>query len=254
MNETQHLSHSQISTYLTCPLRYKFHYVDQIPPEFTAAALVFGQAIHEAAAAFYQAHLEGDALRKDQLQDVYQDTWRGRESEVKFFNGDNPESLDDKAKQLLTVFHDSFDPTVKILGVEEFFEAPLGNNGTPPLHGYIDLIEEDKEGRVAVVDLKTASRKPSAFEVHNHPQLTAYSLGAAALGFDPSSIEFRLDVLLKTKNPELVRCTTLRTERNRQRFISTAKAVWNAIIREAWFPRQDWHCAQCAYAQPCKDW
>ena len=48
MSETQHLSHSQISTYLTCPLRYKFHYVDTIPPEFTAAALVFGQAIHEA--------------------------------------------------------------------------------------------------------------------------------------------------------------------------------------------------------------
>ena len=95
----------------------------RLPPEFTSAALVFGQAIHEAAAAFYQAHLEGDALRKDQLQDVYRDTWRGRESEVKFFNGDNPESLEDKAKQLLAVFHDSFDPTVKILGVEEFFEA-----------------------------------------------------------------------------------------------------------------------------------
>ena len=125
------------------------------------------------------------------MQDVYRDTWRGREQEVKFFNGDNPESLDDKAKQLLTVFHDSFDPTVKILGVEEFFEAPLGNNGTPPLQGYIDLIEEDKEGQIRVVDLKTAAKKPSAFEVHNHPQLTAYSLGAAALGFDPSSIEFR---------------------------------------------------------------
>ena len=80
MNEAQHLSHSQISTYLTCPLRYKFHYVDQIPPEFTSAALVFGQAMHEAAAAFYQAHLEGDALRKDQMVDVYRDTWRGRES------------------------------------------------------------------------------------------------------------------------------------------------------------------------------
>ena len=79
MNESPHLSHSQISTYLTCPLRYKFHYVDQIPPEFTAAALVFGQAIHEAAAAFYQAHLEGDALRIDQMVDVYRDTWRGRE-------------------------------------------------------------------------------------------------------------------------------------------------------------------------------
>ena len=65
---------------------------------------------------------------------------------MKFFNGDNSESLDDKAKQLLTVFHDSFDPTVKILAVEEYFEAPMGN-GTPPLIGYIDAIEEDSKAR-----------------------------------------------------------------------------------------------------------
>ena len=152
MTEPQHLSHSQISTYLACPLRYKFHYMDQLAPEFTAAALVFGQAIHAAAAAQYQTHLEGDALRIDQMVDVYRDTWRSREQEVKFFNGDNPETLDDKAKQLLTVFHDSFDPTVKILGMEEYFEAPMGN-GTPPIIGYIDAIEENSTGKITVVVL-----------------------------------------------------------------------------------------------------
>ncbi len=105
-----------------------------------------------------------------------------------------------------------------------------------------------------MVDLKTAARKPSAFEVHNHPQLTAYSLGAAALGIDPDNLGLRLDVLLKTKEPSMVRCETIRTERNRQRFYSTAKAVWNAIKREAWLPRQDWHCSQCAYTEACKNW
>ena len=62
------------------PATVQVHYVDPIPAEFTSAALVFGQAIHEAAAAFYQAHLEGDALREDQMVDVYRDTWRSRES------------------------------------------------------------------------------------------------------------------------------------------------------------------------------
>ena len=47
--------------------------------------------------------------------------------------------MEEKAKQLLTAFHDSFDPTVKILGVEEFFSAEFGN-GTPPLHGYADSV------------------------------------------------------------------------------------------------------------------
>ena len=32
-----HFSYSQLSTYLTCPLRYRFQYVELIPPAFTSA-------------------------------------------------------------------------------------------------------------------------------------------------------------------------------------------------------------------------
>ncbi len=60
--EKPHLSYSQINTYLTCPLKYKFHYIDQIEPPFVSSALVFGSCIHEAVAAFYQSCLEGDPL------------------------------------------------------------------------------------------------------------------------------------------------------------------------------------------------
>jgi putative RecB family exonuclease len=76
MNEQErHLSYSSISCYLSCPLRYKLKYIDEIPPAFTASSLAFGSAIHEAVAAFYQSRLEGDELRPDQMLDVYRDTW-----------------------------------------------------------------------------------------------------------------------------------------------------------------------------------
>jgi len=51
--EKPHLSYSQINTYLTCSLKYKFHYLDQIEPPFVSSALVFGSCIHEAVGAFY---------------------------------------------------------------------------------------------------------------------------------------------------------------------------------------------------------
>ena len=47
-HEKPHLSYSAISTYLTCPLKYKFHYIDQLPPAFTSSSLAFGSSIHEA--------------------------------------------------------------------------------------------------------------------------------------------------------------------------------------------------------------
>jgi putative RecB family exonuclease len=248
-----HLSYSQINCYLACPLKYRFAYVNQIPPEFTPASLAFGSAVHEAVAAYHGSRIEGDPLKPDHMLDVFRQSWRSREAEVKFFNGDSAASLEAKAEQLLKVFHKSVDHTVTILGVEERFEMPM-SNGTPPLVGFIDLIEQKPDGTVVILDLKTASKRPTDFQVHNNMQLTCYSLGAQALGFDSSSIELRLDILLKTKNPELVRCTTLRTERNRQRFCRLVQEVWNGIQQGITFPKEDWHCAQCAYTQQCKDW
>ncbi|MBM3302481.1 MAG: PD-(D/E)XK nuclease family protein [Deltaproteobacteria bacterium] len=214
-----HLSYSQVSTYLTCPLRYKLQYVDFIAPAFTASSLVFGQAIHEAVGAFYQQQLIGDSLRPDEMLDVYRQAWLSQDgAAVRFFNGDNEESLTEKAKQMLTVFHDSFDLGAQILGIEEFFEVRLAKD-VPPFQGYIDLIEQSPAGGITVVDLKTASKKPSSSQAHSNLQLTAYAIGAQALGFDPDQLTLRLDVLTKTKTPELVRYETTRTELERQRFV-----------------------------------
>ena len=197
-----HLSYSQISSYLICPLRYRFQYVELVPPAFSSAALAFGSAIHEAVGAYYQSRLEGDILRPDQMLDVYRDVWRGAEK-IKYFNGDNEDSLLQKASAMLEVFHGQVDPSVQVVGVEEFFEFQI--EGLPPFHGYIDLIEESSQGRVTVADLKTAAKKPADSAVHSNLQLTAYAIGAGALGFDPDQLTLRLDVLTKTKNPELVK-------------------------------------------------
>ncbi len=250
-NEARHLSYSQINCYMTCPLRYNFQYVEQIPPAFTSAPLAFGSAIHEAVAAFYQSHLEGDILRLDQMLDVYRDVWQHKE-DIRFFNGDDEISLLIKAEQLLGVFHESFEPSTRVLGVEEFFEFSI--NGLPPFQGYIDLIEQSLSGDISIVDLKTASKKLTNANVQNNLQLTAYSLGARALGFEPEDLKLRLDVLLKTTKPDLVRYETTRTEEDRLRFVRLVQGVWRGIEAGAWLPRQDWHCQQCAFSGPCAEW
>ena len=249
-----HFSYSQLNTYLMCPLRYRLQYVELIPAAFTTSALAFGSAIHEAVAAFHQQHLLGDPIRPDQMLDVYRQAWASRNGEeVRFCNGDNEESLQEKAKQMLTVYHESCDPSVETLGIEEFFEVSI-HDAVPPFQGYIDLIEQGQSGTATVVDLKTAARKLSNGQAHSNLQLTAYSIGAAALGFNPDQLTLRLDVVTKTKTPELVRYETTRTEPQRERFCKLVTQVWHAIERESWFPRQDWHCSQCAWAGPCAKW
>ncbi|MCA1962305.1 MAG: PD-(D/E)XK nuclease family protein [Desulfomonile sp.] len=252
-HEKPHLSYSAISTYLTCPLKYKFHYIDQLPPAFTSSSLAFGSAIHEAVGAFLQSHLEGDLLRYDQILDVYVQAWKGfTDNPIRYFNGDNESSLFDKAHSLLRVFYASFDPSTEVLGVEEFFEVDL--DGVPPLIGYIDLIEQSPDGTIWLADLKTASEKPTGPSASSNLQLTAYSLGAASLGFDPEHLGLRLDVLVKTKSPEFLRLETSRTGLERERFVKMVTQVWNGIESGVCFPKEDWYCAQCPYRAPCSEW
>ena len=136
--------------------------------------------------------------------------------------------------------------------MEEFFELRL--DGLPPFHGYIDLIEQAGNGAISIVDLKTASKKPSGSPAASNLQLTAYSLGASSIGFNPDELTLRLDVITKTKSPELCRHETTRTETERDRFVKMVRQVWHAIEGHAFFPREDWHCSQCAYADPCRVW
>ena len=187
----------------------------------------------------------------DQMLDVYRDEWR-RAGQVKYFNGDNENSLMEKAKGMLTVFHESVDPNAQVIGVEEFFEIPLG--GLPLFQGYIDLIEQSPEGDVTLVDLKTASKKLSQSNVDANMQLTAYALATESMGFNPDELKLRLDVLLKTKEAGLVKYETSRTPDDRYRFIKLLYSVWNGIQQRHSFPRQDWQCAQCAWATKCKEW
>ena len=72
-----HLSYSQINCYTTCPLKYRFHYIDRLEEEFTSSALLFGSGIHSGIQAYLQSILEADPLRPDQLLDVFREEWRG---------------------------------------------------------------------------------------------------------------------------------------------------------------------------------
>ncbi|MGO9569692.1 MAG: RecB family exonuclease [Desulfomonilaceae bacterium] len=254
VQEKPHLSYSQINTYLTCPLKYKFHYIDQIEPPFVSSALVFGSCIHEAVGAFYQSCLEGDQLSPSQVHDVYRQAWESHSKErpIRFFHNDAAETLTTKAKSMLEVFHESFDPTVQIIGIEEPFEVDLGKR-IPPLVGRIDTLELAPDGTVSVIDLKTASKRYSDNTVHSNLQLTCYSMGAQALGFNGDT-RFRLDVLLKTQNPELIRYQTSRTDADRERFLKLVKNVWHGIKKEVFFPKADWQCGQCPFLDNCKTW
>lgn len=56
MGKTNRLSHSSVSTYLSCGQKYKLHYIDKLRSKETHAALLFGGALDKALDAMLQDH------------------------------------------------------------------------------------------------------------------------------------------------------------------------------------------------------
>jgi hypothetical protein len=65
IRQQPHVSFTQLDAYLRCPLRYRFTYVDRIPPDFVPAALAFGSGIHGAVGYFYRQAQKGQAPGRD---------------------------------------------------------------------------------------------------------------------------------------------------------------------------------------------
>ena len=62
----EYLSFTQIRTFLTCPLQYKYRYVLKIPVP-TSAAASFGSSIHLTLQKFYERFKDGNKTDKETL-------------------------------------------------------------------------------------------------------------------------------------------------------------------------------------------
>ena len=61
--ERPHFSISQLTSYLQCPLRYYFEYVQGLPWPCVPSAVVYGASIHSAIEAINRSLMNGGPIR-----------------------------------------------------------------------------------------------------------------------------------------------------------------------------------------------
>jgi putative RecB family exonuclease len=131
-----YVSWSAISTFRTCPLKYKFRYIDGLPEESVSSALVFGTGIHTAVEQHYQAQLSGDPKPDlNALLFAYRSAWLPHDPDaIQFGSTDTRASLDALAARMLMAFLNSPAASVqgRVLGVEEEIRGMLVE-GVPDL-------------------------------------------------------------------------------------------------------------------------
>ena len=124
-----------------------------------------------------------------------------------------------------------------------------------PVVGILDLVEQDQGGRIVVVDHKTVARKYQYSKVEQDLQMSIYSaaLKRSRIVNGAPKVHCRFDVLLKTKQPELVQYYTVRNDDHRRRMFKVVNEIILAIDCGIFYPNIGWQCSS-QFKSACDRW
>ena len=261
-----HISASQIRSYSGCPLAWRLSRTHR--PEHVSAALIFGSAFHAAAELFYQKRLEGKSAAFDDLMRVYDCKWldhdtpkEGREPlPVKYSAKAGPVELRQTAIRMLEAFLTHAEANIgEVIAVEEEFLIQMAP-GLPALKGRIDLIEIrcDSYGgkHLNLVDFKTTAKRMKPEDV-DRGQLDLYAIALRETGLLEQlrlPLMLRVDVVTKTKQPEVTPIPITPNRYNENRVIAKAREIWKCMSAGVCYPNPGWQCAGCGYKTLCNKW
>ncbi len=234
------LSFSRVDSYATCPLKFRFGYVDKLPQE-PSPHLSWGSSIHAALEAWWDQKLPSAPPVEVLLQGLY-DGW----DDAGFAAMSREEKLDwyRHAQDVLRRHHERHAPGyVPAVATEEWFELDLGDD--IQVVGSIDHVARTPGGGIGIVDWKTNRKAKAAKYVAGSLQLAIYAIAATHLwNVEPEFVA--LDFVV----PGL-RVTVPREEIDTEAALTTIREVATKIRAEAFDPTPNRLCGWCDYRAVC---
>jgi DNA helicase-2/ATP-dependent DNA helicase PcrA len=228
------LSASDIETYRTCPLKYKFARVFRIPSEPTLNQR-FGILVHQVLERYHQS----DGRTLDELLGLLEAGWR----RGGFGASDQENQLHAKAEGALRRYFDRFrSEACEPLWFEKAFSFRMGAH---TLRGRVDRVDRLPDGDYELIDYKTG-RPRSPAQLREDVQLSLYAVGAREAWGLPSSRQSYLYVLDDAKVPLPVE------EVDRDWITETVFEVADGIMAQGFEPTPSYAaCSICDYRIAC---
>ena len=177
-------SYSQLTTFETCPLQYKFIYVDRIKRYEEGVEAFLGQRFHEAMERLYKER-PARIIPLDELLAFYEERWAAKwHDQVKVKKeGRTPDDYRLMGRRFIEDYykrHHPFDEG-KVLGLERSIRFPLDESKRYKFKGIIDRLMLAPDGAFEVHDYKTSSSLPDQAAVDSDRQLALYQVGVQTL-------------------------------------------------------------------------
>jgi len=175
-------SHSKLSSYEQCPLKYRFAYIDKIKIEGRSSIEAYlGTRVHECLEHLYRDMQFEKKNTLIELLSFYDERWEAEWNDdiiinKKDYTRDNYHQM---GRRFITDYysrHHPFEDGRTIL-LEGKINISLDETEQPHIIGYIDRLVQRREGHYEVHDYKTNSSLPTQKDADQDRQLALYAIG-----------------------------------------------------------------------------
>jgi len=171
-------SHSKLTTYQQCPQKYKFRYIDEIPPPIRSIELHLGTSVHTALEKLYADARHGQVTSRDELLTFFQQAWdEGYSPQLRIVRSRaTARTYLETGVGMLKNYHWRFHPFTQstTIELEEKFLFPLSEK--QQIRGIIDRLATAPDGSLEIHDYKTSRRLPNPVQIDSDVQLALYEI------------------------------------------------------------------------------
>jgi DNA helicase-2/ATP-dependent DNA helicase PcrA len=238
------ISYGQVDDYLTCPLKYRYAHVAQVPLG-SNPAVMYGVAIHHAIRVYHQHRMKGLPITADDVVSALEGAW----SSEGFYSREHEERRLEEGRDTLRRFVGREEARRQVpLAIERDFRFKLGND---LVVGRWDRIDERPEG-IVLVDYKTSEvGDPEKAAERAKSDLKDGQLGLYALAYRETTGVLPARAELNFVGPGTIGSGEVKPEHLERALERVAKAA--AGIRSAQFPPKpdQRNCGYCPYSRFC---
>jgi putative RecB family exonuclease len=174
-------SHSQLSTYETCPHQYKLAYIEKIKIETEGIEAFMGSRVHDALEKLYRDLKVTKLNSLEEILEYYHQSWEKNWNEMiqiirKDYTAEDYKRLGERC---ITEYYNRYCPfdQGKTLGLEENIYFALDEEKGYWIRGFIDRLALSNHSILEIHDYKTSGRLPAQEDVNSDRQLAFYQMG-----------------------------------------------------------------------------
>lgn len=246
-------SHSRLSTFEQCNLKYKYRYIDNIIPEIEKTIEAhLGSIVHQTLEWLYSEVKSGKIPSIDDMIVYFSKSWMEENKETLMQNNDDEKSFFNKGIKYLLDYYNRYKPfDDNTIYLEKEISINLDEKGEYKIKGFIDRLAFNlKTGEYEIHDYKTSKTMPQGEKIESDRQLALYSIAIKEMFGHDKEVRLIWHYLFFNKRIE--------SKRTDEQLLQLKKDTLELIrIIEStteFNPKKSYLCNWCAYKPICPAW